>query len=384
MRNSFNFHIIFYFYFLFKVAHQNKMKKALELIFQMVTTLRTLKNELIQQCYEIYLTFRKNFTVNYIYAFIKDLGSVLFNICMQSFIVSSEFVKNHSFFFVSLICIFLICLVIYVHIRYFLMYIRFFKLVDLIKNLNENSTYPSDLPKDLVYFSTEDFQNNVLRDDFGIERECLCIKRYIEKSTSVSYNEYGSSFNWLSHDLYYVKEDIKANNFILSRDLTYYGKVTKTEPTSEDLQRFEQTKYFQFENYKYVGNGYFYIDSKKPRRVGNMRSSSYIWKPNKISVLGKKENNKIVPIKYHGFTLGAIGEGIVEPKYLIQFPHFLYIIILFIVSFYIMLAGMLLTNFNFSYQILTCAYFLVVILSLFNLYLNSYGFQLPLPRINYL
>ena len=170
----------------------------------------------------------------------------------------------------------------------------------------------------------------------------------------------------------------------LSGKLLYYGKAIKILPTSEDLQRFEQTPYYQSDHYQYIGDGYFYRYSdeykKQGTHLGDVRASFYIWKPKTISVLGKKEANKIVPTQYYEFTLGTIGEGIVEPKYLIQFPHFFFIIILFIGSFCFMLAGKL-DNFNVSYQILACAYFLVVFLTLFSLFFKSNYFHYIFPRI---
>ena len=146
--------------------------------------------------------------------------------------------------------------------------------------------------------------------------------------------------------------------------MTYYGKVTRIQPTSEDLQRFEQTNYFQFKHYKYTRNGYFYQDDDR-------RSSTYIWKPNKISVLGQKETNKIVPIKYHGFTLGTIGEGIVEPKYLIQFPLRYSLLIFTIFAFNLIVFIIFIVAVNSCYNILYYSYFLLVCFTLFHLCRNS-------------
>ena len=350
----------------------------------MMITISGSIQEFFQQIYEIYLIIMANLMENSIFLYIKNLVMVPINIVCKGLFIIYHFIRVHSLFFATLLFIFIICLFIYINLRCFLIYIRYFKLVKSFENINQNG---------LTYFTTDDINLNVLRNNFGIERECACLKHYVEtyeRFYEATEHYYAKKEDWLCCDANSIKEDLKSKNLILSKDLTYFAKLTKIEPSAVDLVRFVRTPYYQNDHFEYVGNGYFYqyynnIFRNQRPHIGDMRASFYIWKPNKITVLGKKEANKIIPIKYNDFIVGGIGDGVVEPKNLIQFSIFarciLYLTYLFTVLSFI--ASCIILFFNIHLFILLFSYFLVTLIIHFKFirYSNWLGLSFNIEKI---
>ena len=308
-------------------------------------------------------------------------------------IVVGLFKKYRFIFYHSAIFV-----IIYITFLCFRTYVRFFYLVNLIDNGISNNS--SNIINDITYFTTNDIEYNLLRDGFGIEREGVILKRYIEIYHYVRADLYDilsyiytyfypelfilqfinhPKYEWGEYSTKYTPLDIKANNLTLSRYLKRYGRERKIYPTSDDLKRFEQTIYS--DDYEYIGDGIFYqhyygIGVSTPY-TDDRRASFYIWRPKTISVLGKKESNKIVPTQYYDLNLGVICEGIKPPKYLIELSTSSSFIIYLSIFFTVLSAEAIIfifftSNNRLSLQnILLYSYFLVTLISHYHFIQNS-------------
>ena len=236
-------------------------------------------------------------------------------------------------------------------------------------------TIPGDsyVPKfndQFVYFNTNHTRFPTITDEeFDIGRTCGRLKRSVqycqwqEFTTTHSHKEgnntvtevrYHYHKGWVDHQINsfffnnpmynnptvetvpqieYTK-DFNAGSYVISKELPVSGSYSKLVPDNGQVLSF--TNSFQGRKFRYAGRSIFYREYERGflEKVlnvatffdvdncdhfdwctpGDTRVWFSYWAPNSLSVIGKKEENVIVPTTYEGYDIGNAASGYVSVK----------------------------------------------------------------------
>ena len=132
-----------------------------------------------------------------------------------------------------------------------------------------------------------------------------------------------------------IKESIWLGNYQIDKSIISVSANTHLIPNYTQLQSFTYSQMQQF--FRYIGNGWFYsevvrnnnyiinsnfgtnvngdLPHNERRKLfdqctpGDMRVKFYFSKPSEITVIGHRNENRIVSKDYKGFSIGSAVEG---------------------------------------------------------------------------